>query len=215
MTDRPTAEQLTRLRTLGAATIYEAQGQRGSIDALIAPIDPSMKLAGPALTVDAGPGDNLMLHAALQHARPGDILVADAKGFADAGAWGDVLTAAALEVGIAGLIINGAVRDAEAITAMGFPVFAKGMSIRGTTKAYKGIIGGPVDIAGTVVHNGDIVVGDRDGVVVIAADQLDQSLHLAQEREDKESTFRKQIAEGVTTVELLGLTPTLHAYFPN
>ncbi|TQC38263.1 RraA family protein, partial [Rhodococcus sp. WS4] len=141
MTDRPTAEQLTRLRTLGAATIYEAQGQRGSIDARIAPIDPSMKLAGPALTVDAGPGDNLMLHAALQHARPGDILVADAKGFADAGAWGDVLTAAALEVGIAGLIINGAVRDAEAITAMGFPVFAKGLSIRGTTKAYKGIIG--------------------------------------------------------------------------
>ncbi|TQC40144.1 4-hydroxy-4-methyl-2-oxoglutarate aldolase, partial [Rhodococcus sp. WS4] len=116
---------------------------------------------------------------------------------------------------IAGLIINGAVRDAEAITAMGFPVFAKGLSIRGTTKAYKGIIGKPVDIAGTVVHNGDIVVGDRDGVVVIAADQLDQSLHLAQEREDKESTFRKQIAEGVTTVELLGLTPTLHAYFPN
>ncbi|TQC38890.1 4-hydroxy-4-methyl-2-oxoglutarate aldolase, partial [Rhodococcus sp. WS4] len=116
---------------------------------------------------------------------------------------------------IAGLIINGAVRDAEAITAMGFPVFAKGLSIRGTTKAYKGIIGGPVDIAGTMVHNGDIVVGDRDGVVVIHADQLDQSLHLAQEREDKESTFRKQIAEGVTTVELLGLTPTLHAYFPN
>ncbi|MDV7090316.1 RraA family protein [Rhodococcus sp. IEGM 248] len=215
MTDRPTAEQLTRLRELGAATIYEAQGQRGSIDARITPIDPTMKLAGPALTVDAGPGDNLMLHAALQHARPGDILVADAKGFADAGAWGDVLTAAALEVGIAGLIINGAVRDAEAITTMGFPVFAKGLSIRGTTKTYKGTIGKPVDIAGTVVHNGDIIVGDRDGVVVIHADQLDQSLHLAQEREHKESTFRKQIANGVTTVELLGLTPTLHAYFPN
>jgi len=215
MSTRPTGEQLARLRELGAATIYEAQGQRGSIGAVIKPIDPSMKLAGPALTVDAGPADNLMLHAALQHARPGDILVADARGFLDAGAWGDVLTAAAQKAGIAGLVIHGAVRDAEEIIGMKFPLFAKGLSIRGTTKAYKGSIGQPVDIAGTTVHNGDIIVGDRDGLVVVYAGEVESALELAQAREDKETKFREQIAEGASTVELLGLAGTLSSYFPN
>ena len=215
MSTRPTDEQLARLRELGAATIYEAQGQRGSIDAVIKPIDPSMKLAGTALTVDAGPADNLMLHAALQHARPGDILVADAKGFVDAGAWGDVLTAAAQKVRIAGLVINGAVRDAEEIIDMKFPVFAKGLSIRGTTKVHRGSIGQPVDIAGTTVNNGDVIVGDRDGLVVIRADEVESALELAEARADKETNLRAQIADGASTVELLGLTTTLSSYFPN
>ena len=215
MTLRPTDEQLATLRALGAATIYEAQGQRGAIDARIKPIDAAMTLAGPALTVDAGPADNLMLHAALRHARPGDILVADAKGFTDAGAWGDVLTAAAISVGIAGLVINGAVRDAQEMTDMNFPVFARGLCIRGTTKLYKGTVGATIDLAGTPVANGDIIVGDRDGLVVIKADELESTLALAQQREDKETAFRAKIAEGASTVELLGLTSTLDRYFPD
>jgi 4-hydroxy-4-methyl-2-oxoglutarate aldolase len=214
MNARPTSEQLHRLRQLGAATIYEAQGQRGAIASSIKPIDPSMTLAGPALTVDCGPADNLMLHAALEHAQSGDILVADAKGFMDAGPWGDILTAAAQQVGIAGLVINGAVRDADQIVGMGFPVFARGLSIRGTSKLYKGSIGKPITLAGTCVDNGDIIVGDRDGLVVIAAAELSDSIALAEARESKEAGFRDKISEGVSTVELLGLTSTLSRYFP-
>jgi 4-hydroxy-4-methyl-2-oxoglutarate aldolase len=214
MNARLQPEQVRRFLELGAATIYEAQGQRGAICASIKPIDISMSLAGPALTVDCGPADNLMLHAALSHACPGDILVADARGFTDAGAWGDILTAAAQKVGVAGLVINGAVRDAAAIVTMGFPVFAKGLSIRGTSKLYKGSIGESVDVAGTIVNNGDIIVGDRDGLVVIAADELEESLSLAESRDRKEAGFREKISEGVSTVELLGLSDTLTAYFP-
>lgn len=215
MSTRPTEAALTRLLELGAATIYEAQGQRGAIDARIASIDPAMKIVGPALTVDAGPADNLMLHVALRHARPGDVLVADARGYLEAGAWGDVLTAAAQHAGIAGLVINGAVRDAEEIIGMNFPLFARGLSIRGTTKTYKGSVGEPVDIAGTTVHNGDIIVGDRDGLVVVRAAEVDSTLELAAAREEKETRFRSAIAEGASTVELLGLTDTVNAYFPN
>jgi 4-hydroxy-4-methyl-2-oxoglutarate aldolase len=174
-----------------------------------------MVLAGPALTVDCGPADNLMLHAALAHAQPGDVLVADARGFTDAGAWGDILTFAAQKAGIAGLVIDGAVRDADEIVTMGFPVFAKGLSIRSTSKLYKGTVGRPINIAGTVVNNGDIVVGDRDGLVVVPADELDESISLAELRERKEAEFRRKINEGLSTVELLGLTDRLRSYVPN
>ena len=215
MATPPTAEQLARLRQLGAATIYEAQGQRGSVSASIKPIDAAMTMCGTALTVDCGPGDNLMLHAAIGYAEPGDVLVADAKGFRDAGAWGDVLTAAAQKAGIVGLVINGCVRDASEIVTMGFPVFCLGLSIRATTKRYKGSVGAPVTIADTVVRTGDVVVGDRDGVVIIERDEITRSLGLAEAREEKEQGFRKLIAEGVSTVELLGLGDTLESYFPS
>lgn len=207
-----TPDTCARLGALGAATIYEAQGQRGSIDPAIKPLDSSSVLVGRALTVDVGPGDNLMLHAALAHAQPGDVLVADAHGYLGAGAWGDVLATAAKHRGIAGLVIDGAVRDAAELSDMKFPVFARGLCIRGTTKTYRGSIGEPVSIAGTVVHRGDIIVGDRDGLVVVPADELDESLRLAQLREDKETDYRRRIAEGASTVELLGLGETLRAY---
>lgn len=202
-----------RLARLGSATIFEAQGRRGAVDERIKPIDTAMTLVGPALTVDSGPADNLMLHAALHQARPGDILVADAHGFDRAGAWGDVLTAAAQRVGIAGLVINGAVRDASQIAEAGFPVFARGLSIRGTTKTYRGTVGEPIDLAGLTVRHGDIIVGDRDGLVVIAADELHRSLHLAEQREAAETVYRQKIADGAFTSELLGLTDTVHRYF--
>lgn len=211
--DVPTPDKLRRLAELGSATIYEAQGQRGAVDERIRPIDPSMILVGPALTVDAGPADNLMLHAALHHAQPGNILVADARGFTRAGAWGDVLTTAAQHVGIAGLVINGAVRDADQIVDAGFPVFALGLSIRGTGKTYRGSVGEPIDLAGQPVRRGDIIVGDRDGLVVIAADELDRSLELANKREAAEDAYRRKIDQGVPTTELLGLAGTLDRYF--
>ncbi|MFB8369696.1 RraA family protein [Pseudarthrobacter sp. NPDC055928] len=208
-----TDEDLRRLLKLGTATVYEAQGQRGSIASEIRPLDPAMKLVGTALTVNTTPGDNLMFHQAVLVARPGDVLVVDAKGFTDAGPWGDVLTLAAQQAGIAGLVIDGSVRDSEAIIDAGFPVFSRGISIRGTTKVDPGQVGETINLAGTLVDRGDVIIGDRDGLVVVkAADVLD-SLAKAEAREAKEEEFRRRILdEGASTAELLGLLPTLQRY---
>ncbi|HEY8752980.1 MAG TPA: 4-carboxy-4-hydroxy-2-oxoadipate aldolase/oxaloacetate decarboxylase [Arthrobacter sp.] len=207
-----TPDNLQRLLKLGTATVYEAQGQRGSIASEIRPIDRNMKVVGTALTVNTTPGDNLMFHQAVLMARPGDVLVVDAKGFTDAGPWGDVLTLAAQRAGIAGLVIDGSVRDSEAIIDAGFPVFSRGISIRGTTKVDPGQIGGTINLAGTVVDRGDIIIGDRDGVVVLKANEVGEVLRSAEAREAKEEEFRRRIMEGASTAELLGLLPTLHRY---
>ncbi|MDH3062602.1 4-carboxy-4-hydroxy-2-oxoadipate aldolase/oxaloacetate decarboxylase [Achromobacter insolitus] len=202
-------DSLATLRQLGAATIYEAQGAKGALDHGIKPIDPTVRLAGPALTVDCRPADNLMLHYAVQKARPGDVLVVDAKAFMEAGPWGDVLTLQAMQVGIAGLVINGCVRDANLIIKLGFPVFCRGLSIKGTGKFQPGRINVPITIGDTLIHPGDYIVGDRDGVAVIPAGELEQTLSRSLAREEKEAGQRKAIEQGVYTTELLGLTDTL------
>jgi 4-hydroxy-4-methyl-2-oxoglutarate aldolase len=151
-----------------------------------------------------------MLHYALLKAKPGDVLVVDAKGFMEAGPWGDVLTEAAMARGVAGLVLHGAVRDAEAIVRMGFPVFCRGLSIKGTGKHQPGRLNVPVCIGDAVVRPGDIVVGDRDGLVMVESDAVDRVLASALAREEKEAGFRCAIANGSSTVELLGLGETLH-----
>jgi len=207
-----TIAQLDRLKRLGTATIHEAQGQQGAVDPRIAALDPGMRLAGPALTVDIRPGDNLMIHYALTKARPGDVLVVDAKGFADAGPWGDVLTFAAQTIGLAGLVIDGAVRDASSIVEMGFPVFCRGVCIRGTNKQQPGRLGVPLIVGGAGIRPGDIVVGDRDGLVVVAREQVAQVIEASEARERKEQRMREQLAGGATMVELLELQDTLARY---
>jgi 4-hydroxy-4-methyl-2-oxoglutarate aldolase len=209
MTTSITAARLDQLKRLGTATIHEAQGQRGAVDPRIAPLDPTMRLAGPALTVDIRPGDNLMIHYALTKARPGDVLVVDAKAFVDAGPWGDVLTFAAQQIGIAGLVIDGAVRDASQIVEMGFPVFCRGLSIRGTNKHQPGKLNLPLILGGAAVRPGDIVVGDRDGLVIVAADEVPEVIAASAAREQKEAQMRERLAQGATMVELLGLRETL------
>jgi 4-hydroxy-4-methyl-2-oxoglutarate aldolase len=199
------------LRALGAATVYEAQGAKGALDSGIKPIDPASRLAGPALTVDTRPADNLMLHYALLKAKPGDVLVVDAKGFLEAGPWGDVLTAAALKAGVVGLVIHGAVRDADAIVDMGFPVFCRGLSIKGTGKVHPGKVNVPVCIGDVLIRPGDIVVGDRDGLVIVSPDEVEAVLTSARAREAKEAGFRSAIEKGASTAELLGLMPTLES----
>lgn len=192
---------------LGAATVYEAQGAKGALDSGMKPIDPGSRLVGPALTVDTRPSDNLMLHYALLKAKPGDVLVVDAKGFTEAGPRGDVLTAAAMKIGIAGLVIHGAVRDAQAIVDMGFPVFCRALSIKGTGKAQLGRVNVPVCIGDVSIRQGDIVVGDRDGIVIVAAEEAQAVLDSAKAREAKEDDFRSAIERGVSTAELLSLMP--------
>jgi 4-hydroxy-4-methyl-2-oxoglutarate aldolase len=200
---------LHALRQLGAATIYEAQGAKGALDSGIKPIAPGMRLAGPALTVDTRPADNLMLHYAMLKARPGDVLVVDAKGFLEAGVWGDVFTEQAQRIGLAGLVIHGAVRDAAAMTEAGFPVFSRGLSIKGTGKHQPGRLNVTVTIGDVGIDPGDIIVGDQDGVVVVRRHEVDAVLLKSRQREEKEAQFRQRIRDGATTVELLGLEETL------
>ncbi|SDO24453.1 4-hydroxy-4-methyl-2-oxoglutarate aldolase [Janthinobacterium sp. OK676] len=200
---------LHALRQLGAATIYEAQGAKGALDSGIKPIAPGMRLAGPALTVDTRPADNLMLHYAMLKARPGDVLVVDAKGFLEAGVWGDVFTEQAQRIGLAGLVIHGAVRDAAAMTEAGFPVFSRGLSIKGTGKHQPGRLNVTVTIGDVAIDPGDVIVGDQDGVVVVKRNEVDAVLRKSRQREEKEAQFRQQIRDGATTVDLLGLEETL------
>ncbi|MDZ5633872.1 4-carboxy-4-hydroxy-2-oxoadipate aldolase/oxaloacetate decarboxylase [Janthinobacterium sp. GMG1] len=200
---------LHALRQLGAATIYEAQGAKGALDSGIKPIAPGMRLAGPALTVDTRPADNLMLHYAMLKAQPGDVLVVDAKGFLEAGVWGDVFTEQAQRIGLAGLVIHGAVRDAAAMTEAGFPVFSRGLSIKGTGKHQPGRLNVTVTIGDVSIDPGDIIVGDQDGVVVVRRHEVDAVLLKSRQREEKEARFRQQIRDGATTVDLLGLEETL------
>lgn len=207
-----TSEQINQLRDLGAATVYEAQGAKGALDHGIKPIDPSVKLAGPAYTVDCRPADNLMLHYAVQKARPGDVLVVDAKAFMEAGPWGDVLTIQAMKVGIAGLVINGCVRDASLIIELGFPVFCRGLSIKGTGKNQPGKVGVPVLIGDVQINPGDIVVGDRDGIVVVPEAEVGRAIATSLAREAKEVQQRKAIQEGTSTIDLLNLADTLKRF---
>ncbi len=204
-----TQEQLETLKKLGSATIHEAQGQKGALDSGLRPVDPGVRLAGPALTVDCRPDDNLAIHYALTKAKPGDVLVVDAKGFMEAGPWGDLLTLASQKLGIVGLVMNGAVRDANAIIDMNFPTFSRGLSIKGTNKCQPGKVNVPIVIGGVHVNPGDIIVGDRDGLVVVEQSRVEEVIQLSRAREDKEDSIRAGIESGKSTVELLGLSSTL------
>ena len=203
------SDRAATLIMLGSATLHEAQGGTGAMTGAICPLDPTMRIAGPAYTISAHPGDNLVLHYAVSKAPKGAVLVVDAGGFLEAGIWGDILTDAATARGLAGLVVDGAVRDVDVICNIGFPVFARGVSIGAPGKAYRGAVRGDISCGGTVVRNGDIIVGDRDGVVVLDQKCIDDTLQKAQARAAKEEAIRQGIREGKTTVELLNLTPFL------
>jgi len=207
------SDKIAQLRELGTATVYEAQGAKGALDSGMKPIDPTVRLAGPALTVEARPADNLILHHAVLKSKPGDVLVVDAKGFMEAGPWGDVLTLQAMKLGIAGLVINGCVRDANLIMDLGFPVFCRGLSIKGTGKNQPGKVNVPICIGDAVICPGDIIVGDRDGLVVVSQDEVDMAIANSIVREAKEIQLRKAIEAGSSnTVELLNLGEMLKRF---
>jgi 4-hydroxy-4-methyl-2-oxoglutarate aldolase len=196
---------LADLATLGAATVYEANGQRDALGPALKPLDPASRIAGRVVTVDLEPADNWFIHVAMLHTQPGDILVVDAKGYVQAGPWGDVLTLAAQQRGLAGLVIDGAVRDSQEIIASGFPVFTRGICIRKTTKVQRGQVNVPVTVGGVQIHPGDILVGDADGLVRVHPDDADSAVASATQRAEKEENLRAQILAGASTLDLLGL----------
>jgi 4-hydroxy-4-methyl-2-oxoglutarate aldolase len=189
------------------ATVYEAAGQKGMVDPSIRPAWPGARLCGVVRTVSCPPGDNLMLHHAVATAAPGVILVATIDNHVQAGAWGEVLTTAALARGVAGLAIDGAVRDIEAIRELRFPVFSRGLAIGATTKKRFGKLDVPIQFGGVTVRPGDILLGDGDGLAVIDQDRADEIYQAALARYNRERALIDQLRSGKTTLELLGLPP--------
>ena len=206
---RPDRDVVNTLAGFGTATLHEVLGQKGAMPFAIKPIYPGMRVCGAALTVDCRPGDNLAIHAAVEVAQPGDVLVVDYKGYVESGPFGDVLATACMKAGIRGMVIDGCVRDGSTLREMGFPVFGRGLSMKGTTKAQPGSAGVPIICAGVAVAPGDAIVGDDDGVVVIPRDAIAATAKAAQEREDKEAAMREKLKAGATTIDLLGLSRLL------
>ncbi|NQU03252.1 MAG: 4-carboxy-4-hydroxy-2-oxoadipate aldolase/oxaloacetate decarboxylase [Syntrophaceae bacterium] len=207
--ERVPGDLVESMRALPTATISEAYGSKGALFNYIKPIRTSMKLCGSVIPVKARPGDNLLVHKAIYVAQPGDVLLIDTESFVEGGFWGEIMSEAAQQRGIEGLVTDGAVRDTEEIAEMGFPVFCQAVSIKGTTKISLGTINHPIHFGGIKIRPGDLIVGDADGVVVIARDDVSEVLEKAQEREAKEKRICAQIKQGKTTLELYGFSDVL------
>ena len=191
------------------ATLYEAAGRVGMVDPTIRPAWAGARIAGPAMTVECPPGDNLMLHQAVAHSTPGVILVATLGSYMLTGAWGEILTAAAQARGIAGLAVDGAVRDIDAIAETGFPVFSRGLAIGACTKERWGTLNQPIRFGGQIVKSGDAIVGTSDGIVIIEASRIEEVCEAAAKRQEREAEIIEALRNGKTTIELLGL-PTMN-----
>lgn len=202
--ERPDADLLQRAAQLPAATLHEAGGRIGVLPREIRPVGRAMRVCGPAVTVASPGGDNLWLHRAIYVARPGDVLVVHVSGAFDHGYWGEIMAGAAMERGLGGLVIDGCVRDGDLLEELGFPVFARGLCIRGTGKDFgaRGWINHPVLIGDLTVSAGDLVVGDRDGVVVVPGPRAQAVVAAAEQREAKEAHVMQRIAAGDRTLEI-------------
>lgn len=206
---RPPAELIAGLGQLGVATVHEAQGRAGLMRPYIRPLDPGNRLAGPAVTVLAHAGDNLMVHAALDVCQPGDVLVVAVRSESTDGMFGELLAVSCRARGVAGLVIDAGVRDSAAIAAMGFPVWCKTVHAQGTVKATPGCVNIPVICAGAPVRPGDVVVADRDGVCVVPAEVAPGVARAGVDRERREAVTRRRLAAGELGLDIYGLRQKL------
>ena len=195
------------LVALGSATVGESGGR--VMAPRISAVWPGATLAAPAYPVRCAPADNLAIHTAVARAPAGSVLVVDVGDVPDRGYWGEVLTTGAEARGLAGLVIDGGVRDTAALAAHGFPVFSAMVALRGATKEQRGTNGSPVTVGGAEVAVGDWVVGDSDGVVVVDGARLEEVLAAGRARAGKEEGYFEALRGGATTVELLSLDATL------
>ena len=193
-------------RSLPTATLHEAGKKIGALPSAIKPVAPEFRICGSALTVHSPGGDNLWLHRALDVARSGDVMVVYASGAYEHGYWGEIMTTAAKVRGLAGLVIDACVRDVVLLGQIGFPVFSRGLCIQGTGKDFgaTGWINHPITIGHVVVHAGDLVVGDADGVVVIAQARAQEVVEAGQKRELEEAAILVRLQSGESTMKIYG-----------
>jgi 4-hydroxy-4-methyl-2-oxoglutarate aldolase len=203
---RVSAEDVAAARRFPASTLHEAAGRTGALAPAIHPVAPGFTLCGPAVTVDALGGDNLWIHRAIYAAQPGDVLVVRVANQYEYGYWGEIMSTAAQARGLGGLVIDGCVRDRVQLEAIGLPVFARGLCMRGTGKDFqaRGWINAPLHIAGQTVQAGDLVVGDADGVVVLPRERVKEVLAASAWREDDEARILARIGAGEATLDIYG-----------
>jgi 4-hydroxy-4-methyl-2-oxoglutarate aldolase len=188
--------QLEELARLGVATVYEAQGRTGLVDMPLVQVVPGSRVAGRARTALCANGDNLMVHAAVAHAQPGDVLVLTAPEPSPVAMVGDLLATQALDQGVVAILVDGAVRDVEELRELGLPVWARFVRARGAAKDGVGALDEPVVVGGARIEHGDVVVLDADGAVVVAAGRVEEVVAAALEREAREHELRERYAAG-------------------
>jgi 4-hydroxy-4-methyl-2-oxoglutarate aldolase len=208
---RPDAEIIRLLGELGVATVHEAQGRTGVMRPYMRAIYPEARVAGPAVTVSCHPGDNLMVHAAMEVCQPGDVLVVAPISESTAGMFGDLLATSAQALCIAGLVMDAGVRDVADLITMKFPVWAKAISAQGSVKETAGSVNVDIVCAGAIVHAGDVIVGDLDGVVVVRREEAAEISKLGELRRAKEERSRERLRAGELGLDMYGLRAKLAA----
>jgi 4-hydroxy-4-methyl-2-oxoglutarate aldolase len=207
--ERPDASIMRLLGELGVATVHEAQGRTGLMRPYMRPLYPSARLAAPAITVSCHPGDNLMIHAALEVCSPGDVLVVAPKSESSDGMFGELLAVSCRAHGVAGLVIDAGVRDTADLVEMKFPVWSKVISAQGTVKSAAGSVNIDVVCAGAIVHPGDVIIGDQDGVVVVPRKGAPAVAKLGEQRRAKEECSREKLRAGELGLDMYNLRPKL------
>jgi 4-hydroxy-4-methyl-2-oxoglutarate aldolase len=202
--------EVARLAELGVATIHEAIGRTGYLGPAIRPVHSGSRLGGTAVTVVCWPGDNLMIHAAVEQCRPGDVLVVTTTSPCTDAAFGELLATSLQHRGVLGLVTTGGVRDVAALHAMGFPVFSAAVSAQGTVKATAGAVNVPIGINGQLIAPGDAVVADDDGVVVVARSEVGDALSAATARAAREDAARTAFRQGELGLDRYGLRAVLY-----
>jgi 4-hydroxy-4-methyl-2-oxoglutarate aldolase len=202
MTPHDVCAELARL---GSATVYEAGGRRGYVDADLVQVIPGSRTAGPARTVLCGQDDNLMVHAVMASVQPGEVIVLTMPEPHAVGVVGDLLATQAKAQGAAGMLIDAAVRDVEELAELGLPIWARWVRVKGATKDLPGTIGEPVTVGGATIRQGDIVILDADGAAVVEHERTDEVLQASLQREENERVKRAKLQAGALSYELDGL----------